>query len=52
MCIKKDQIAFITCVSDEEEYAECRYYLNRLRIPDGYETDIISVREAPSMAAG
>lgn len=46
------QIAFITCVNDEEEYAECRYYLNRLYIPKGYSRDIISIREAPSMTAG
>lgn len=48
----KNQVAFITCVNDEEEYAECQYYLNRLHIPEGYEADIISIREAPSMAAG
>lgn len=46
------QIAFITCVNDETEYAECQYYLNRLRIPDGYSADILAIREAPSMAAG
>lgn len=52
MCIDNKQIAFIICVNDEEEYAECQYYLNRLYVPQGYETDIISIREAPSMAAG
>lgn len=46
------QIAFITCVNDEEEYAECRYYLERLYVPEGYSMDVISIREAPSMAAG
>ncbi len=52
MCIDNKRIAFIICVNDEEEYAECQYYLNRLHIPEGYEMDIISIREAPSMAAG
>ncbi|MCI8295811.1 MAG: hypothetical protein HFG22_07995 [Lachnospiraceae bacterium] len=52
MCIDKKQIAFITCVSDEAEYAECLYYLSKLYVPEGYETDVISIREAPSMAAG
>lgn len=52
MCTDNKQIVFIICVNDEEEYAECQYYLNRLHIPDGYATDIISIREAPSMAAG
>lgn len=46
------QIVFITCVNDEEEYAECRYYLERLRVPEGYGMDIISIQGAPSAAAG
>lgn len=46
------KIAFITCVNDEMEYAECRHYLERLNIPEGYSTDIICIKEAPSMAAG
>lgn len=50
--LNEKQIAFITCVNDEEEYAECRYYLERLFVPEGYSTDIISIQEAPSMAAG
>ncbi len=52
MCTCKKEIAFIICVNDEEEYGECQYYLNRLHVPEGYTTDIISIREAPSMAAG
>lgn len=48
----KQKIAFITCVSNETEYEECRYYLERLLIPAGYSADIISIREAPSMTAG
>lgn len=31
MC-QKNMIAFITCVNDEEEYAECQYYLNRFQM--------------------
>lgn len=46
------KIAFILCVNDETEYAECKYYLDRLHIPDGYETDVVTIQEAPSMAAG
>lgn len=46
------QVAFITCINDEAEYAECRHYLERLYVPEGYCTDIISIQEAPSMAAG
>ena len=48
----KQKIAFITCVNDETECAECRYYLGRLHVPDRYAVDIISIREASSMTAG
>lgn len=50
--MNEKQIAFITCVNDGAEYEECRYYLSMLNVPDGYSTDLISVQEAPSMAAG
>lgn len=46
------QIAFIICVNDDVKYAECRYYLDRLIVPEGYEKDIVAVTGAPSMAAG
>lgn len=46
------KIAFIICVNDLAEFSECRFYLDRLNLPDGYEKDIISIEEAPSMTAG
>lgn len=46
------KIAFILCVNDEREKNECISYLDRLIVPEGYETDVIAVAEAPSMAAG
>ena len=46
------KIAFIICVNDEEEFRECRYYLERLVVPEGYRTDIICIRGASSMTAG
>ena len=46
------KIAVITCVNNEEEYAQALFYIDRLHVPDGYELDVIAVREAPSMAAG
>ena len=45
-------IAFIICMNNEMEFLECRNYLDRLRIPEGYCMDVIAVQEAPSMAAG
>ncbi|MCI8533889.1 MAG: hypothetical protein HFI18_15455 [Lachnospiraceae bacterium] len=46
------KMVFITCVNDEAEYAECRYYLERLRIPEGYAVEMIKIQDALSMAAG
>ena len=48
----KKKIAFITCVNDEAEYAECRFYLDRLHIPEGYHVDRIEIRGASSLASG
>ncbi len=46
------KIAFILCMTNEQEYAECKRYLDRLVVPDGFETDVITIQEAPSMCAG
>ncbi len=47
-----NKIAFILCVNDMDEYAECKYYIDRLKVPEGYETEVITIEEAPSMTAG
>ena len=41
--MNEKQIAFIVCVNDEMKYSECRYYLERLKLPQGYEKYIITV---------
>lgn len=46
------KIAFIACVNDDYEFGEALSYIEDLSVPEGYETDIIAIREAPSMAAG
>ena len=46
------KICFITCVNDREFYGECRLYISRLHIPEGYETDVISIEDAASMTSG
>lgn len=46
------KIAFIVCMNNEEIFAECRYYIERLELPDGFRKDIIIITDAPSMAAG
>lgn len=50
--MNEKKIAFIICMNDEAEYAECRYYLDRLIIPEGFDKDLITIQEAPSMTAG
>lgn len=44
------QIAFILSVNNIQEAQECLRYINRLRVPEGYEIDILTIQEAPSMA--
>lgn len=46
------KIAFIICVNEGQEFAECSYYLEQLVVPKNYEKDVITIEEAPSMAAG
>jgi hypothetical protein len=46
------KIDFIICVNDIARYGECARYIQELHVPDGYETEIISIQEADSMAAG
>lgn len=43
------KICFITCVNDESQYKESLLYINDLRLPDNYEIDIISIKEASCM---
>lgn len=50
--MNNQKIAFILCVNDEDEFDEALYYIEKLTIPEGYETDVIAVREASSMAEG
>ena len=46
------KIAFIICVSDINKVTECIYYLDRLKAPEGFEKDVLTFQDAPSMAAG
>lgn len=46
------KIAFIICSNNEQKLGECGYYLNHLKVPEGFRTDIVVVTQACSMAAG
>lgn len=45
-------IAFIMCANNDQYIEESLYYIHRLSVPHGYETETFVVRDAPGMAAG
>lgn len=47
----KKKIAFIICVNNLLYFEECKWYIERLDIPDGYEIDVLAVQDAESMCA-
>ncbi len=46
------KICFILCVNNEMFMNECFLYLQRLIIPDGYEVEVLSIKDAESMCGG
>lgn len=46
------KFAFIICTNNELYLTECLHYISLLNIPDGYETDVISIEDAKSMTSG
>lgn len=46
------KICFIACVNNDEYEQEMIRYISNLYIPDGYELDYLSIRDAASMCAG
>ncbi len=49
--VNERKISFIICVNNEMYFNECQYYIGRLHVPEGYETEVIAIREADSMCA-
>lgn len=45
-------ICFIICTNNETFLAECLVYLNRLMVPEGIQTEIITIKDASSMLSG
>lgn len=46
------EFCFIICTNDDLLLNECLNYINRLYIPEGYTTDVITIKDAPSMTSG
>lgn len=49
--MNEKEIAFIISTNNEQYMEECRYYISKLYLPDGYKSDIIEIRDAASMCA-
>lgn len=47
-----NKIAFIMCTNDELYEQECISYLERLKLPRGFTREILTIKDAASMAAG
>lgn len=50
--VDKHKICFIICTNDEQQLQECMMYLSLLHVPEGYQTDVITVTDASSMTSG
>lgn len=46
------KFCFIICTNSSLYYDECMEYIQRLRVPEGYQVEALGVTDAKSMAAG
>lgn len=46
------KICFIICTNDELQLQECLLYLSLLEVPEGYETELLTITDAKSMTSG
>lgn len=46
------KICFIMCVNDDMYEEECIRYIEALTLPEGYQIEMLSVRDAKSMTSG
>lgn len=49
--MNKQKISFIICTNQEYLLEECCLYIKRLIVPDGYDTDIITIQNASGIAS-
>ncbi len=50
--MNEHKFCFIICTNDDLLLGECIHYINQLLIPDGYEVDLLSITDAPSITQG
>ncbi len=46
------KFTFIICANNDLYFNECTNYIRRLIVPEGYETEILEIRDAVSMTSG
>ncbi len=46
------KICFIICTNDEQQLEECLMYLSLLEVPEGFETELLTITGAKSMTSG
>lgn len=45
------KIAIIICVNDDMYFEECKFYIDRLLVPENFELELLTIRDAESMCA-
>lgn len=50
--INARKIAFVICTNNKIQFDECKLYIDKLIIPEGFETELIPIYGAVSMTSG
>ncbi len=50
--LDEKKMCFIICANNQIQLEECLFYINLLKVPTGFEIEVITVNEAESMARG
>lgn len=51
-CLNEKKFCFILCADSEEDAKDSRWYVERIVVPEGYETEIFVVQDTSSLANG
>ena len=50
--MNEKKICFIMCTNNAQYEAEAMHFISKLHVPQGYEIDAISIKEAKSLTSG
>ena len=50
--MNEHKFCFIICTNNELQLEECILYINLLHVPEGYRTELITIKDAVSMTSG